>query len=293
MELRLILEALLFAAQKPLNVSELRGFLATAAEQSAEPTARALKKATADQVEAALEQLTQEHAAAGRSYRLVCVAGAWQFASQPEFGPWLKALSGEKIRPGRLTQPSLETLTIIAYRQPITRAEIEQIRGVSVDGVMQTLLERGLVTGAGRAEVVGRPMTYGTTKLFLEYFGLGSLDDLPAADELRRIPVERPPSLVTVEPGLATAPPEQLGLIPKEPPTGEHPRPDTGVEASAALQPEPTLSPILSHETERAADSAAFAAIVPSPILEPDVPSVPGRAENESLTGESTATGTG
>jgi len=140
------------------------------------------------------------------------VAGAWQFVTQPEFAPWLRALTGERARPGRLSQPALETVTIIAYRQPLTRAEIEQIRGVSVDGVMQTLLERGLVEPTGRAEAVGRPMQYGTTKLFLEYFGLRSLEDLPAADELRRIPVERPASLVTVEPGLATTPPEQLAL---------------------------------------------------------------------------------
>jgi segregation and condensation protein B len=106
----------------------------------------------------------------------------------------------------------LETLAIIAYRQPITRAEIEQVRGVNVDGVMQTLLERGLVEQTGRAEVVGRPMTYGTTVLFLEYFGLASLEQLPAGEELRRLPVERPPALLTTEPGLATTPPEQLTL---------------------------------------------------------------------------------
>jgi segregation and condensation protein B len=89
---------------------------------------------------------------------------------------------------------------------------VEQIRGVNVDGVMQTLMERGLVETAGRAEVVGRPPTYGTTPLFLEYFGLRGLGDLPAADELRKIVVERPPAPVTAEPGLATNPPEQLQL---------------------------------------------------------------------------------
>ena len=93
-----------------------------------------------------------------------------------------------------------------------TRAEIEQIRGVAVDGVMQTLLERGLVEQVGRAEVVGRPMTYGTTPVFLEYFGLARLEDLPAADELRRIPVQKPEALVTADSGLATVPPEQLNL---------------------------------------------------------------------------------
>jgi len=161
---------------------------------------------------AALEQLAGEHETAARSYRLACVAGAWQFVTQPEFGPWLKALVGQKIRPARLSQPALETLAIIAYRQPITRAEIEQIRGVNVDGVMQTLTERGLVESVGRAEVVGRPQTYGTTPLFLEYFGLRGLEDLPAADELRRIPLEKPPGPVTADPGLATTPPEQLSL---------------------------------------------------------------------------------
>jgi len=121
-------------------------------------------------------------------------------------------LVGQKPRPPRLSQPALETLAIIAYRQPVTRAEVEQVRGVSVDGVMQTLLERGLVEQLGRAEVVGRPMTYGTSSLFLEYFGLASLQELPAGDELRRIPVERPPDLVTTEAGLATTPPDQLAL---------------------------------------------------------------------------------
>jgi segregation and condensation protein B len=132
--------------------------------------------------------------------------------TQPEFAPWLKALVGVKARPSRLSQPALETLAIISYRQPMTRAEIEQIRGVSVDGTMQTLLERGLVESVGRAEVVGRPTLYGTTTLFLEYFGLRSLEDLPAADELRRIIVEKPAAPLTADPGLATTPPEQLKL---------------------------------------------------------------------------------
>ena len=94
----------------------------------------------------------------------------------------------------------------------MTRAEVEQVRGVNVDGTMQTILERGLVEQSGRAEVVGRPALYSTTPLFLEYFGLPGLEDLPAAEELRRIPVERPPAPITVDAGLATAPPEQLQL---------------------------------------------------------------------------------
>ena len=213
MELKFILESLLFSAQKPLSVKELRDVLAAAAEQDdADATVKSLKKAKESEVIGALEELAKEHEAAARSYRLACVAGSWQFVTQPDYAPWLKALVGVKARPPRLSQPALETLAIIAYRQPITRAEIEQIRGVNVDGTMQTLLERGLVEAVGRAEVVGRPSLYGTTTLFLEYFGLRSMDDLPAADELRRIVVEKPPGLVTAEPGLATTPPEQLSL---------------------------------------------------------------------------------
>jgi segregation and condensation protein B len=217
MELKLILEALLFSAQKPLSLKELRDVFAGAVEHAeGDETVRGLKKVKESELVPALEALEKDHEAAQRSYRLTCVAGSWQFVTQPEFAPWLKALVGQKVRPPRLSQPALETLAIVAYRQPITRAEMEQVRGVSVDGVIQTLLERGLVEQVGRAEVVGRPMTYGTTALFLEYFGLRSLEDLPAADELRRIVVQKPESLVTAEPGLATVPPEQLAL-----PTGE------------------------------------------------------------------------
>jgi segregation and condensation protein B len=213
MELKFILESLLFSAQKPLSVKELREVLANAAgAEDADPEAKALAKTKEADMAPALEELAREHETAARSYRLVCVAGAWQFVTQPEFAPWLRALVGVKARPPRLSQPALETLAIVAYRQPITRAEIEQIRGVNVDGVMQTLIERGLAEAVGRAEVIGRPQTYGTTPIFLEYFGLRGLEDLPAADELRRIPLEKPPAPVTVDPGLATAPPDQLNL---------------------------------------------------------------------------------
>src|SRR5215468_1229738 len=212
MELKLILESILFSAQKALSPKELKDVLASAAEQEGEHEAKAFKKVKEADLISALETLAQDHEAAGRSYRLACVAGSWQFVTQPEYAPWLKALVGHKVRPPRLSQPALETLAIIAYRQPITRAEIEQVRGVTVDGVMQTLAERGLIEQAGRAEVVGRPMTYGTTAAFLEYFGLRSLEDLPAADELRRIVIQKPDALMTADPGLATVPPEQLSL---------------------------------------------------------------------------------
>lgn len=219
MELKLILESLLFVSQKPLRASELRqALVATAGAADAPPEAERWGKVRESEVTAALEELAREHETAARSYRLVCVAGAWQFVTRPEFAPWLRALLGARARPPRLSQPALETLAIIAYRQPITRAEIEQIRGVSVDGVMQTLLERGLVETVGRADVPGRPPTYGTTALFLEYFGLRSLEDLPAAEELRNIPIHKPPAPLTA--------PEQTAPSPAQPPS-----PDTPAQA--------------------------------------------------------------
>ena len=234
MELKFVLESILFSAQHPLSPKELRDVLAQAAEPGDDSAARALRKTSLDAITRALEELAREHEQAQRSYRLACVAGSWQFVSQPEFAPWIRALVGHRHRPARLSQPALETLAIIAYRQPVTRAEIEQVRGVAVDGVMQTLLERGLVEQVGRADVVGRPITYGTTVAFLEYFGLKHLDDLPAADELRRAIVQKPETLLTVDPGLATAPPEQLTLQAGAP---------TGGKAADAVQTETASSP--------------------------------------------------
>jgi segregation and condensation protein B len=235
MELKFILESLLFSAQKPLSVKELRDLLTTAAEaEEADLTVKALKKTKEDEVVAALEVLVRDHEAAGRSYRLACVAGAWQFVTQPEYAPWLRALVGVKARPSRLSQAALETLAIIAYRQPVTRAEVEQVRGVNVDGTMQTLLERGLVEQSGRAEVVGRPALYSSTPAFWEYLGLRGLEDLPAADELRRIVVEKPIAPVTADFGLATPPPEQLVLAKVEE--------AGGAEATASAAEEPAAA---------------------------------------------------
>ena len=222
MELKFILESLLIAAPKPLSPAELRDILTRAADEEGVPEhVRACRKLPPEKIEEALAELAKEHDAAARSYRLVSVAGAWQFVTLPDFAPWLRAFVGVKNRPAKLSQPALETLAVVSYRQPVTRAEIEQIRGVAVDGVVATLKERGLIEEAGRAEVIGRPMQYATTTAFLEYFGLASLDGLPAADELRRIPVLRPEMLLTVEPGLATALPEQLTLAEAEAPADE------------------------------------------------------------------------
>ena len=144
MDLKFILEAILFSAQKPLSLKELRDVFSSAVEHAeGNETVRGRKKVKEEQLTAALEDLAKDHDAANRSYRLVCVAGSWQFVTQPDYAPWLKALVGHKARLPRLSQPGLETLAIIAYRQPLTRAEIEQVRGVAVDGWVRVAAPQG------------------------------------------------------------------------------------------------------------------------------------------------------
>jgi segregation and condensation protein B len=196
MELKDILEAILFSSLKPLSAKELQDILKQA-DESGEGDAREFAQAKA--ITAALETLAEEVENLGRGFRLVCVAGAWQFVTQSEYAPWVRALVGVKNRPTRLSKPALETLAIIAYRQPVTRAQMEEIRGVSVDGVIGTLSERELVEVVGRADAPGRPQTYGTTQMFLEYFGLRGLNELPDAEELRHVPITRPRAPVTTD----------------------------------------------------------------------------------------------
>lgn len=183
MSLTQVIEALLFAAQKPLTARELVSAIKGAgAEDELAPNEFA--KTTEAQVAAALEQLKIEYVQQGRAFQLAEKAEGWQLVSDPAFASWVRQLF-PAAKPARLTPPSLETLAIVAYRQPITRADIEAVRGVAVDGVLQNLMERGLVKIGGRAEVPGRPLLYETTQFFLEHFGLRDLDELPNAEELR------------------------------------------------------------------------------------------------------------
>jgi len=124
------------------------------------------------------------------------IAGGHTLKSRPEFAPWISRLF-DQPKPAKLSQPALETLAVIAYRQPISRAEIESVRGVAVDGVVATLMERKVIAIAGRSEQPGRPLLYETTPIFLELFGLKNLDELPNADELRRL---QPPPETTHAP---------------------------------------------------------------------------------------------
>jgi segregation and condensation protein B len=203
MNLTQVLEALLFAAQKALTARELAAAIKGADD---ELTPNDFAKTTEAQVAAGLEQLKLECVQQGRAFQLVEKSEGWQLVSDPAYAPWVRQLF-PAVKPARLTPPSLETLAIIAYRQPITRADVEAVRGVAVDGVLQNLMERGLVKIAGRAEVPGRPLLYETTQFFLEHFGLRDLDELPNASELRTRYLPTAPRKEEAPP-VETAPPE-------------------------------------------------------------------------------------
>src|SRR5436190_24386252 len=183
MTLSQVVEALVFSAQNPLSARELVGAIKGAGGAD-ELMPNEFSRTTEAQVAAALEQLKIEYIEQRRAFQLVERADGWQLVSDPAYAPWVSQLF-PAAKPARLTPPSLETLAIVAYRQPITRADVEAVRGVAVDGVLQSLMERGLVKIAGRAEVPGRPLLYETTQFFLEHFGLRDLDELPNAEELR------------------------------------------------------------------------------------------------------------
>ena len=192
MTLSCVVEALLFSAQKPLSIRELAGAIkAAGAKDDLSPNEFANVKEA--EIAAAIEQLKIEYIQEQRAFQITEKAEGWQLATDPAFAPWVRQLFPAP-KPARLTAPALETLSIIAYRQPITRADVEAVRGVNIDGVLQTLMERGLVKIAGRAEIPGRPLLYETTQFFLDHFGLRTLDELPNAEELRKryLPVSPP-----------------------------------------------------------------------------------------------------
>ena len=194
-----VIEAILFASQKAVSPKELVTHLKAAAAAEPESVAAAYARLKESDIREALVELQAEVAASGRAYQVREAATGWLLSSAPGFAPWLRALYPE-AKPTRLSASALETLAIISYRQPITRADMEAVRGVSVDGVMQTLLDRGLVKIAGRSEAAGRPLLYATTQYFLDHFGLRNLDELPNASELRHIPLPKAsPELVAPE----------------------------------------------------------------------------------------------
>jgi len=222
MELIAIVESLLFATQEALPLTQMA--------VAVKDTAKDIKEATPEgesvpewieplltvdelSVREAIDQLVAHYDADGRAFTLVERANGWRLCAKGEYAEWCRALyPGKKVQ--RLSQPALETLAIIAYRQPITKAGVEAVRGVSVDAMVQQLVDRGLVKIEGRADLPGRPLLYGTTDAFLDHFNVKTLDELPNASELRRVKLPTPDD---EQPGAAVPEETQLSLAPVEP----------------------------------------------------------------------------
>ena len=170
-ELKAILEAILFVSPEPVPVARLMSIVGTASKVD---------------IIQALGILTHDLDQDGRGIQLVQVAGGYRLVTKQEYGPWLKRMDKAKAAQ-KLSRSALESLAIIAYKQPLVRAEIEEIRGVETSGVLRTLCERKLVRIVGRKDVPGRPIMYGTTKFFLEHFGLQDLSQLPPLREFKEL----------------------------------------------------------------------------------------------------------
>jgi len=184
MEWARVLEALLFAATEPMEPSRLATLLRDGPEGG-----QGWPDVKEDEVREELTHLGERLAPRGLILREV--AGGFRIGTAPDLSGWVAKLKGV-VRPPRLSPPALETMAVIAYRQPISRAEIEAVRGVDCSGTLDTLVERGVIRISGRSDAPGRPILYSTTPLFLEHFGLRDLEELPNSEELRRVKLPTP-----------------------------------------------------------------------------------------------------
>ena len=200
-----VIEAVLFVAEEPVPLAKLQEILG-----DEEPAA----------TEASVRALALDLEGPTRGLMVQEVAGGFRLATRGEAAPWIQKL--QQVKPAKLSRAALETLAIIAYKQPITRAEIEAIRGVAVDGVMRTLLERGLVRMLGRKAEAGRPILYGTTGEFLEHFGFKDLGDLPTLREIDELIGAQKPA---GSPPPAERPADASGTDPEAPPADASPEP--------------------------------------------------------------------
>lgn len=166
-----ILEALLLVSDKPLSVSKIREII---------------EEINPKKIQELIVQIQQRLAESAFPYQVREVGGGYVLSTLPEYALWIRKLHAPRAKTSKLSQAALETLAVIAYKQPVTRAEMEAIRGVNVDSTLKTLLEKRLVEIAGYKDVIGKPATYGTTNEFLLHFGLNTLSDLPTIEELRR-----------------------------------------------------------------------------------------------------------
>ena len=182
-ELKSIVENVLLAADQPINASELSKIFLDGTDK--------------DQLQSILDELREEYNS--RNLQIMEVADGYQLCTRHEYNDWIRKYL-KLDRSSRLSQPSLDTLSIIAYKQPLTRQEVDDIRGVDSSGVLKTLLEKKVIGPAGRKKVPGRPIMYRTTQKFLEYFGLKDLSDLPTLEDLREeMEGEDPPLQTQIE----------------------------------------------------------------------------------------------
>jgi len=165
--LKSAVEALIFASERPVTLEQLK---------------KALGNPESGQLRKIIDELKEEYEAENRGFRIAEIAGGFQMITAPSFAPFLKKLYKDRSV-DKLSKPALESLAIIAYKQPLTKSEIESLRNVNVDGVMKSLLEKNLIRISGRKKIPGRPFVFGTTRQFLEHFGLKSLDDLPKFED--------------------------------------------------------------------------------------------------------------
>lgn len=183
-EIKSVLEAIFFIAGEPISIDSLKNIL----------------EMDGAEVERLVKELIADYTIKNNGLLIAEVAGGIQMVTNPACAPWVKKLLSTAV-PTKLSQPSLETLAIIAYKQPIIKAEIEAIRGVNSDGVVKTLLDRRLIKILGRKEVPGRPLMYGTTKEFLQYFGLKDLSELPTLKEFQEVDIPEAPVMLQDESG--------------------------------------------------------------------------------------------
>jgi segregation and condensation protein B len=229
MELPTIIEALLTSSDEPLPAEELARLVRARVAEAEDSRARqieegesptelpewlaALAAVSSDQVIVAIARLNHEYESTGRAFSLIERAKGWKLFTRAAYGDFVRHLFPGR-KPERLSGPAMETLAIIAYRQPITKGAIEAVRGVACDGMLQKLLDRELIRIGGRAELPGRPLLYETTAIFYEHFGIRSIDDLPNSNELRRVKLPEAPGEM-----LPTITEEQLPLATIDSPT--------------------------------------------------------------------------
>jgi segregation and condensation protein B len=178
-----IIEALFFATDEPLTLKQVVDIFGDSQDSERN------RRITPEFILSVIEDLNKEYGETGRVFRIVKIAGGYQFATQPQFGVWLGRMVRERGK-RKLSVSALESLAVIAYKQPVTKPEIEAIRGVNADYVLHSLLERNLVTIVGRAATPGRPLLYGTTKEFLKHFGINDLSELPKPREINELMAE-------------------------------------------------------------------------------------------------------